>query len=183
MQDRFSSVTGDGDIAAQRATEHLIETGSRRIAFIGGPNHLDMVQRRKHGYLEALREHRLPIDRDIICCDLIDKERVRQTVVALLRSDNRPDAILAFNDIIMYAVFETVKELGLRIPEDVAIIGFSDSETSRLVTPKLSVIQDQAHLQGERACDLLLRQINGDTEIVHEQIPMLLQIRESSAKK
>ena len=183
MQDRFSSVTGDGDVAAQRATEHLIETGSRRIAFIGGPNHLDMVQRRKHGYLEALREHRLPIDRDIICCDLIDKERVRQTVVALLRSDNRPDAILAFNDIIMYAVFETVKELGLRIPEDVAIIGFSDSETSRLVTPKLSVIQDQAHLQGERACDLLLRQINGDTEIVHEQIPMLLQIRESSAKK
>jgi LacI family transcriptional regulator len=83
----------------------------------------------------------------------------------------------------MYAVFETVKELGLRIPEDIAIIGFSDSETSRLVTPKLSVIQDQAHLQGERACDLLLRQINGDTEIVHEQIPMLLQIRESSAKK
>lgn len=183
MQDRFSSVTGDGDVAAQRATEHLIDTGSRRIAFIGGPNHLDMVQRRKHGYLEALREHRIPIDRDIICCDLINKERVQQTVTTLLRSDNRPDAILAFNDIIMYAVFEAVKEMGLRIPEDIAIIGFSDSETSRLVTPKLSVIQDQAHLQGEHACNLLLRQINGNTEIVHEQIPMLLQIRESSAKK
>ena len=47
--DRFSSVTANGDEAAQQATQHLIDTGSRRIAFIGGPNHLDMVRRRKHG--------------------------------------------------------------------------------------------------------------------------------------
>ena len=54
LTDKFSSVTANGDEAAQMATNHLIETGSKRIAFIGGPNHLDMVRRRKHGYLEAL---------------------------------------------------------------------------------------------------------------------------------
>ena len=53
LTDRFSSVTANGDEAAFQATQHLIDTGSRRIAFIGGPNHLDMVKRRKHGYLEA----------------------------------------------------------------------------------------------------------------------------------
>ena len=51
LTDRFSSVTANGDEAAFQATQHLIDTGSRRIAFIGGPNHLDMVKRRKHGYL------------------------------------------------------------------------------------------------------------------------------------
>ena len=53
LTDKFSCVIANGDIAAQEATQHLIDTGSRRIAFIGGPNHLDMVWRRKHGYLEA----------------------------------------------------------------------------------------------------------------------------------
>ena len=66
LTDRFSCVTANGDEAAQMATQHLIDTGSRRIAFIGGPNHLDMVRRRKHGYLEALRENRLDIDRDLV---------------------------------------------------------------------------------------------------------------------
>ena len=68
LTDKFSCVIANGDIAAQEATQHLIDTGSRRIAFIGGPNHLDMVWRRKHGYLEALRENRIPIDRERRCC-------------------------------------------------------------------------------------------------------------------
>lgn len=69
LEDKFSQVVGNGDVAAQEATQHMIDTGSRRIAFIGGPNHLDMVRRRKHGYLEALRENRIPIDRDLVVCD------------------------------------------------------------------------------------------------------------------
>ena len=56
LSDKFSCVMANGDEAAQEATQHLLDTGSRRIAFIGGPNHLDMVKRRKHGYLEALRK-------------------------------------------------------------------------------------------------------------------------------
>ena len=77
LTDRFSSVTANGDEAAFQATQHLIDTGSRRIAFIGGPNHLDMVKRRKHGYLEALRENRIPIDRNLVACEKIISGRSR----------------------------------------------------------------------------------------------------------
>ncbi|MBP3756328.1 MAG: LacI family DNA-binding transcriptional regulator [Prevotella sp.] len=182
LPELFSSVVANGDVAAQEATNHLIETGSRRIAFIGGPNHLDMVRRRKHGYLEALREHRIPIDRSLVACGKIDYEEARQTTLNLLKRDDRPDAILAFNDIITYAAFDAIKSLGLHIPQDVAIIGFTDGDSSAFVTPKLTAIMDQAHMQGVKACELLLRNISGDKRIYKEVVPMILKIRESSDK-
>ena len=165
LTDRFSSVTANGDEAAQQATNHLIETGSRRIAFIGGPNHLDMVRRRKHGYLEALRENRLPIDRDLVLCGKIDYQYALEATEALLKRENRPDAILAFNDIITFAAFTAVKNCGLRIPEDVALIGFTDDVHAAYVTPRMSAIVDQSHLMGATACQLLLKGINGDTKV------------------
>lgn len=178
----FSSVVSNGDEAAFQATRHLIETGSKRIAFIGGPTHLDMVKRRKHGYLEALRENNISIDRSIVINGDIDYESARNATLQLLQRDDRPDAILAFNDIITYAAFDAIKTLRLEIPKDVAIIGFTEAESSAFVTPKLSVTMDQAHLTGERACELLLRNIRGDKKIYKEIVPMILKIRESSNK-
>lgn len=180
LEDMFSQVVGNGDVAAQEATQHMIETGSRRVAFIGGPNHLDMVRRRKHGYLEALRENRIPIDRDLVVCDKIDFDVARKATLRLLEGENPPDAILAFNDIITYAAFDAIKSKGLRIPEDVAIIGFTDGDTAAFVTPRLSAIMDQAHVQGTKACQLLMKSINGDEKIYKEVVPMILKIRESS---
>lgn len=182
LEDMFSQVVGNGDVAAQEATQHMIETGSRRVAFIGGPNHLDMVRRRKHGYLEALRENRIPIDRDLVVCDKIDFNVARKATLRLLEGENPPDAILAFNDIITYAAFDAIKSKGLRIPEDVAIIGFTDGDTAAFVTPRLSAIMDQAHVQGTKACQLLMKSINGDEKIYKEVVPMILKIRESSEK-
>lgn len=182
LEDMFSQVVGNGDVAAQEATQHMIETGSRRVAFIGGPNHLDMVRRRKHGYLEALRENRIPIDRDLVVCDKIDFDVARKATLRLLEGENPPDAILAFNDIITYAAFDAIKSKGLRIPEDVAIIGFTDGDTAAFVTPRLSAIMDQAHVQGTKACQLLMKSINGDEKIYKEVVPMILKIRESSEK-
>ncbi len=182
LPELFSSVVGNGDEAAQQATQHLIDTGSRRIAFIGGPNHLDMVRRRKHGYLEALRDSRIPIDRTLVSCGKIDYDVAREAALNLLQRPDRPDAILAFNDIITYAAFDAIKTLGLRIPQDVAIIGFSDGKTSAHVTPKLSTIEDQAHEQGAKACELLLKHIAGDHHIYKKVVPMILKIRESSKK-
>lgn len=182
LEDMFSQVVGNGDVAAQEATQHMIETGSRRVAFIGGPNHLDMVRRRKHGYLEALRENRIPIDRDLVVCDKIDFDVARNATLRLLEGENPPDAILAFNDIITYAAFDAIKSKGLRIPEDVAIIGFTDGDTAAFVTPRLTAITDQAHVQGTKACQLLMKSINGDEKIYKEVVPMILKIRESSEK-
>lgn len=182
LEDMFSQVVGNGDVAAQEATQHMIETGSRRVAFIGGPNHLDMVRRRKHGYLEALRDNHIPIDRNLVVCDKIDFDVARNATLKLLEGDNRPDAILAFNDIVTYAAFDAIKAKGLRIPQDVAIIGFTDGDSAAFVTPRLTAIMDKAHEQGTKACELLMRSINGDEKIYKEVVPMILKIRESSEK-
>ena len=183
LTDRFSCVTANGDEAAQMATQHLIDTGSRRIAFIGGPNHLDMVRRRKHGYLEALRENHIPIDRDLVVCGKIDYQVALAATRQLLQSDCRPDAILAFNDIITFAAFTAIKQCGLRIPDDVALIGFTDDVHAQYVTPRMSAIADQSHQIGVTACQLLLRNINGDPKVYKEIVPQQLIIRDTSAKK
>ena len=182
LTDRFSSVTANGDEAAQLATQHLIDTGSRRIAFIGGPNHLDMVRRRKHGNLEALRENHIEIERDLVICGKIDYQFALQAVEQLLKQENRPDAILAFNDIITFAAFTAIKNCGLRIPDDVALIGFTDDVHAAYVTPRMSAIADQSRLMGITACRLLLKSINGDPAVYKEIVPQQLVIRETSAK-
>ena len=183
LTDRFSSVTANGDEAAFQATQHLIDTGSRRIAFIGGPNHLDMVKRRKHGYLEALRENRIPIDRDLVACEKIDYQWAMDATTRLLQQENRPDAILAFNDIITFAAFTAIKQQGLRIPEDVALIGFTDDVHAQYVTPRMSAIEDQSHLMGQTACQLLLKNIGDDSKIYRKIVPQKLVIRDTSARK
>ena len=185
LSDRFSSVTANGDEAAYQATQHLIDTGSRRIAFIGGPNHLDMVKRRKHGYLEALRENRIPIDRTLVACEKIDYQWALDTTTCLLNLPvgERPDAILAFNDIITFAAFTAIKQQGLSIPEDVALIGFTDDVHAQYVTPRMSAIEYQSHQMGKTACQMLLKSISGDTNIYRKIVPQKLVIRETSARK
>lgn len=182
MTDRFSSVTANGDEAAQQATQHLIDTGSRRIAFIGGPNHLDMVRRRKHGYLEALRDNRIPIERELVMCDKIDYDIALSNTTVLLQRPNRPDAIVAFNDILLFAAFNAIKQQGLRIPDDVALIGFTDDVHAQYTTPRLSAIEDQSFRMGQKACQLLLQNIGGDTKVRKEIVPQKLVIRDTSAK-
>ena len=182
LPEKFSQVVANGDTAAQEATQHLIDGGGTRVAFIGGPNHLDAVKRRKHGYLEALRENKIPIDRDLVVCDRIDFDVARNHTIELLKRPDRPDAILAFNDIITYAAFDAIKSVGLRIPQDVSIIGFTEGDSAAFVTPKLSAIMDQAHEQGQRAAQLLMKAIKGDRNVYKEVVPMILKIRESSVR-
>jgi LacI family transcriptional regulator len=182
LPDRYSSVTANGDEAAQQATQHLIDTGSRRIAFVGGPNHLDMVRRRKHGYLEALRDNNIPIERELVVCDNIDYDVALKNTIGLLQRENRPDAIVAFNDIILFAAFNAIKQQGLRIPDDVALIGFTDDVHAQYTTPRLSAIEDQSFKMGQKACQLLLANIGGDEKVRKEIVPQKLVIRDTSAK-
>ena len=182
LPDLFSSVTANGDVAAKKATQHLIDTGSRRIAFLGGPNHLDMVKRRKHGYLEALRDNRIPIDRELVVCNRIDFDLVVEATKQLLQIENRPDAILAVNDTVTFAAFTAVKEMGLRIPEDVALIGFTDDQHARYVTPQMSAIEDQSYKMGCVAYDLLQKSISGDPNKYKKIVPQKLVIRGTSDK-
>ena len=168
LPDLFSSVTANGDVAAKKATQHLIETGSRRIAFLGGPNHLDMVKRRKHGYLEALRDNRIPIDRELVVCNRIDFDLVVEATKQLLQIENRPDAILAVNDTVTFAAFTA--------------IGFTDDQHARYVTPQMSAIEDQSYKMGCVAYDLLQKSISGDPNKYKKIVPQKLVIRGTSDK-
>jgi LacI family transcriptional regulator len=141
-----------------------------------------MVRRRKHGYLEALRDNRLPIERELVVCDRIDYDVALHNTLQLLQRENRPDAILAFNDILTFAAFTAIKQLGLTIPDDVALIGFTDDAHAKYMTPQVSAIEDQSRLMGERSCQLLMRQIGGDTKVYREVVPQKIVIRGSSAK-
>lgn len=182
LPEKFSSVMANGDEAAQKATQHLIDTGSKRIAFIGGPNHLDIVKSRKHGYLEALRENHIPIERELVMCEKTDFNWAMEATKKMLQMENRPDAVLAFNDLITFAVYTTIMEMGFRMPEDVALIGFTDDLHAQYVTPQLSVIENRAYEIGSVAYDLLQKNISGDPEIYKIIVPQKLVIRGTSDK-
>ncbi len=182
MTDRFSSVVSNGDEAAHRATLHLIETGSRRIAYLGGPRHLDMNIRRKHGYLEALKEEGLKIDPSMVFDGEVSYGKAFFRSIWLLNSDNPPDALLCFNAIVTNAAFMAAKSLGLRIPEDIAIAGFTETESTELMTPSITAMKDQSYKMGVRTCEALLRHINGDKTVTQEVVPMMLYTRDSSMK-
>ena len=101
----------------------------------------------------------------------------------LLEREDRPDAVLAFNDIITFAAFNAIKQKGLRIPDDVALIGFTDDVHARYVTPRMSAIEDQSHEIGMEACRLLLKNISGDTKVYRKIVPQKVVIRETSARE
>lgn len=161
LTDQFSSVVADGVQSAQMATQHLLDTGSKRVAFIGGANHLDIVTKRKHGYLEALRDNHIPIEKELVICRKIDYEEGKIATETLLSLPQPPDAILAMNDTLAFAAIEVIKEHRLRIPEDIAIIGYTDEQHANYVEPKLSAVSHQTYKMGETACQLLMIKSKG----------------------
>ena len=183
LTEQFSTVVADGAHSAQVATQHLLDSGSKRVAFIGGGNHLDIVKRRKHGYLEALRENKIPIEKELVVCRKIDYEEGRIATETLLSLPQPPDAILAMNDTLAFAAIEVIKSHGLRIPQDIAIIGYTDEQHANYVEPKLSAVSHQTYKMGETACRLLIDQLKGDKAVKQVVIPACLQIRESSIKR
>src|SRR5574344_985252 len=182
LPDQFSTVIADGVESARMATQHFIDNGSQRIAFIGGPNHLDIVRKRKHGYLEALRANNIPIEKELVVCRKIDYLEGKIASEQLLALPNPPDAILAMNDTRAFAAIDVIKSHHLRIPEDIAIIGYTDEEHANYVEPKLSAVCHQTYEMGQSACELLLSQIKGDTKVRQIIVPTQLQIRKSSMK-
>ena len=182
LTDQFSSVVADGEHSAQMATQHLLDNGCKRVAFIGGANHLDIVKRRKHGYLEALRNNKIPIEKELVVCRKIDYEEGKIAAETLLALPNPPDAILAMNDTLAFAAIEVIKSHGLRVPNDIALIGYTDEQHANYIEPKLSAVSHQTYEMGETACLLLIDQIRGDKAIRQVMIPTHLQIRESSIK-
>jgi DNA-binding LacI/PurR family transcriptional regulator len=181
LNDRLSSVISDDIIASKQATLHLIQQGCCRIGFIGGPNHLDMVKRRKHGFIEALHEAKLRVNPKFFKCAMLTREIAYISTKQLIEQ-MQVDAIMAINYDCVYGAIDAIREKGLSIPEDIALIGFVDTPDVRYLTPPISSIADKSFYMGQRLCQILLRHIGGDKKILHEVLPMQINIRKSSMR-
>lgn len=93
------------------------------------------MKERKHGYLEALRQHRIAIEKELVVCEKMTYEEGREATRRLLELPSPPDAILAMNDTLAFAAMKEIKKHGLRIPQDIALIGYTDELHSNYVEP------------------------------------------------
>lgn len=176
----YSSVVADSAEAAYKATLHLIDHGCQRVALLGGPNTLNMVIQRKHGYITALHERHIAVEPQLVACDEISFEKGFSNTQVLLDLPSPPDGIVALNDTLAFAAMRAIKKRHLRIPEDVSLIGFTDVEYAEDVTPAMSAVMDQSYKMGETACRILVKHIGGDMKPVHKVVPTMMKIRQSS---
>lgn len=182
LTDTFSSVVADNMESARVATIHLLETGSRRVAFLGGSDHLDIVRQRRAGYIAALEENGIPVEDDLIICEKMSYREGREGCSRLLSLSSPPDAILAMNDTLAFAAMKEIKKHGLRIPEEVSLIGYTDELHSNYVEPSLTAVTHQTYKMGEESCSLLLKQIKTHEKPRQVVVPTHLSVRDSSVK-
>lgn len=150
---------------AFKAVEHLIKTGKKRIAHLAGPENLSISRRRLNGYHAALRKYNIPVDEDLIISYDLTMEKVKIYVNHLLSLPNPPDALFAINDPTAIEAIQVIKKRGLRIPQDFAVIGFSNDQLSSLIEPSLTTIAQPVQQIGETAAEMLMHLINTDMSL------------------
>lgn len=188
--DQSSKIIVDDFTGAKDATLHLIDQGCKRIAHLEGPPNLDISTQRLEGYKQALQEHNIPFSKELIAiCPSGTIEEGKRATEKLLSLKNPPDAIFATNDPAAMGSMQAIKERGLKMPHDVALVGFSNWFFSALMDPPLSSVDQPGFEMGQEAARLLIRQIEkqdkDDLEIAPETkiLKTRLIIRESSLKK
>ena len=175
------SVVVDNVAAAKKITQHFYNSGFRRIAYIAGPDHLNISQERTQGYLEGLRSCKLEFCPELLEeCNMSTKDAIRATA-RLLGLPEKPDAIFGINDTVAFAAMKEIKRRGLRIPEDVALVGFTDEFHSTVVDPALTSITHPTFEIGQEAARLFFRQVeNTEAEPVQVVLNTKLVVRQSS---
>jgi DNA-binding LacI/PurR family transcriptional regulator len=152
-------VLGDNVTGAYLATRHLIELGHKRIAILEGPRKYKTLTERREGYLRALNEAGLPVDPALMIRPIPHRPRKgyeeAQSLLAL-PVGKRPTAIFAISDKTALGAMDAVKEAGLRIPDDIALVGFDDVAESSHSSPSLTTVRLPAHAMGETAVKLLV---------------------------
>ncbi len=165
------------------AVEHLILTGRRHIAHISGPVSLNITGDRTKGYLDALAKYGLEEDRSLIVPGGMVLEGGYEAACTLLKSKRNIDAIFAFNDHAAIGAMRYLKEVGVSIPEDIAIVGFSESHSALVVEPRLTSVAQPLTEMGRKAAEIILKLIdNKKLPEMNVCLEAQLNIRESSFK-
>jgi LacI family transcriptional regulator len=145
-------------VGAYAATRHLIQQGHRRIAHIQGPLKYQVSLDRYHGYCQAFAESGLEVEPDLVLQGNFTPDSGKECASKLFASHNqRPTAIFAGSDLMAFGAFAAAELYNLRIPEDVAIVGFDDITPSAHMQPPLTTVRQPLYEMGQSAIELLLR--------------------------
>lgn len=182
-------VSCDNHQGAYDAVNHLIQTGYKRIAFLGSNKHLSNVQERFAGYSEALEHAGLSFNNNYIkfCphSELMQDE-LEASIKSILTADPKPEAILISGDTLTAKTLHYFKKYKVRMPDDIAVIGFSNQDFAELLTPSLTTVYQPAFEIGGYAMELLLQLVESKSEVKkfeYKKFPCELYKRDSVASK
>ena len=180
-----SKVIVDNHAASFKATEHLIENGCRRIGMLAGPTQLTISNERVAGYRAALDKYGLSLGEQYIChCDYTQENTIMQTLM-LMSMPQPPDGVVVISDRMAYSAVFAMKQKGIRIPEDVAIVSFNNEPVSALFSPSLTSISQPIQEMGTETVRLLLRELDSTEEFVPKETKVMetqLIVRASSLR-
>jgi LacI family transcriptional regulator len=174
---------------AYDATEHLIKNGHGKIGVLTNSEFLSITHERVAGYKEALIRNGIKVDENYIqhCFygGMISEE-IEDAVNKLFTLKNKPDAIFATSDKLTTGCLKTLKRRGIKVPDDVSVVGFSNTDIAELIDPPLTLVRQPAFEMGKAATELLLQLIESKRPIREFEKRIMtpeLQIRESSIRK
>lgn len=182
----FTKVTIDNFKSGYLATKHLIEQGCKRIALVTASLKRNVYEQRYKGYLQALREAKIPFKKELLIVKDLTEERGKEAALEVLKMKPRPDGAFVTNDFSAAVFMQALKANNIRVPQDIAIVGFNNDVIGTLVEPQLTTIDYPGEEIGEVAARTLIAHLKGDSDISQMQtliIKSALIVRGSSLKK
>lgn len=168
------------------ATKHLLEQGSTRIAMLTSNLKRNVYKQRHRGYTDALFDSEIPYDKNLVLIKDLSEESARKAAHEILKMDPRPDGLFITNDFDAAVCMQELKRHGVRVPEDIAIVGFNNDAISKLIEPQLTTIDYPGKDMGEVTARHLMNHLKGVANIGTTNriiIKSKFIIRESSLRK
>ena len=166
---------------AVSATQHLIELGHTRIAFLGGRKELDSSQLREAGFREAMRLAGIEVDEELVRDSRYDPDVAYTVCDALLSLPEPPTAVFAANDVTAMRAIAAAQARGLTVPDDLSVVGFDDIPDATLSTPSLTTLRQPLQAMGEAAMRMLLDILEGKEHSQHVRMDTEFVVRASTA--
>ena len=171
--------------AAYEATKHLIENGSKRIAFLAGPSNVTVSNLRQSGYEKAIQDSGLDLDESLVVHGNYNLQQAIKLTNELFELANPPDGLVVVSDRLAVGAIAALRKKNIRIPEDVAIVSFNDEPICNIVTPTLTSVSQPTFEMGKMAITLLINQIENPNSVDKPEVIVFkteLKIRESSLR-
>jgi LacI family transcriptional regulator len=164
------------------AARHLLELGHRRIAFIAGPSDVQPAAERLRGFRNALQQAGVEFPREAVAEADFHYDGGREATAALLESSDGVTALVAANDLMAAGALRALADRGIRVPEEMSVVGFDDAPLAEMVSPALTTVRQPLQEMAQTAVSLLLARIAGeDSPVQRHVLPTELIVRESSA--